>query len=232
MEQKPVLPGGQIARRDMHFFWLLDGSTSMAGEKIAALNFAVANAIPDMRDVARSNPQARLLVQALRFADDVEWLVNEPTPIAELTWNTEVKANGETAIAKAISAVIDRLEQLGTHGKFFPPVIILVTDGHPTDSQTSVAEALRRLNTSQVGKVSQRFAVAIGADADKELLRAFIGNDNIPVLEANDERSLAGLIKVVSVAAIESSSKPLSDDPRKKILAAKESSGTDSIYKW
>jgi uncharacterized protein YegL len=229
-QAKPVLPGGQIARRDMHFFWLLDGSTSMAGEKIAALNYAIANAIPGMRDVARANPQARLLVRALRFADDVEWLIEEPTPIAELTWDREIKAGGETAMGQAILAVVDKLDQLSVHGRFFPPAIILVTDGHSTERKGVVADALLRLKENHAGKVSQRFAVAIGADADKELLKAFIGNDAIPVLEANDERSLDKLINVVSVAAVESSSKPLSDDPRQKVWAAKQS--TDGINKW
>jgi uncharacterized protein YegL len=230
----PVLPGGPIDRRDMHFFWLLDGSSSMAGEKIAALNYAVANAIPGMKDVAKSNPQARLLVRALRFADDVRWIIEEPTPIVELQWTADIEAKGETAMGQAISAVADKLDALDTRQRFFPPAIILVTDGHSTDRASVFENALQRLKAQKAGRVSQRFAIAIGADADKDLLRDFIGNNSVPVLEASDEKSLEEMIRVSSVAAIESSSKPLSEEPREKILAVAESDGEGRKWqrKW
>src|SRR5262249_51586192 len=121
---KSQVPGGQLQRRDMHFFWLLDGSTSMKGEKIQSLNYAVASALPGMRSVAEKNRQARVLVRALRFADDVQWIISEPTPIAELTWETEVTADGETAMAKALTAVADELDKFDTTRRFFAPVII------------------------------------------------------------------------------------------------------------
>jgi uncharacterized protein YegL len=229
---KVELPGGQMQRRDLHFFWLLDGSTSMTGEKIASLNFAVAQAIPGMQSVAKSNPQARLLVRALRFAGDTEWIIGEPTPVAELTWDKDIEAEGETAMGKAVAAVVDELDKLDTSRRFFPPAIILVTDGHATDG-SAFEDALRRLTTHKLGKVSQRFAVAIGSNADKDCLRAFIGNDEVPVLEAMNSDDLATMIKIVSVVAIESSSQPLSDSPAAKLDALKKSTGgIDKIDKW
>jgi uncharacterized protein YegL len=236
---RPMRPGGEIARRDMHFFWLLDGSTSMAAEnglKIAALNYAVAQAIPGMRDVAKKNPQALLLVRALRFASDIEWLIEQPTPIAELTWEHEIKADGETAMAKAISTVVDKLDKLDTSRRYFPPAIILVTDGHPTDGEGAFDDALRRLTTHKVGRISQRFAVAIGADADKDILKKFIGDDGIPVLEANDSDSLERMIKIVSRTAVESSSQVLSSSAAAEQLKAEQRvsdrTSTEGIHKW
>lgn len=213
-------PGGEMARRDLHFFWLLDGSSSMAaedGRKIASLNFAVAQAIPGMKDFAARAPQARLLVQALRFADDVDWLIEDPMPVGELNWNHEIVAKGETVMGKAISAVVDKLDQIGTRQKLYPPAIVLVTDGQPTDAKGAFENALQRLMTHKLGKYSQRFAIAIGADANKKLLEGFIGDSSIPVLEANDSDSLQRMFRTVTLTAIESSSQLLSE----KEVAAK-----------
>lgn len=227
---KPELPGGQMQRRDIHFFWLLDGSSSMAGEKIQSLNFAVAQAIPGMKNVADKNPQARLLVRVLRFADSAEWIIREPTPISELEWETDIVARGETAMGQALAAVVDELDKLDTSGRFFAPVIILVTDGHSTDRSDLFNEALNRLMTHKLGSVSSRFAVAIGADADIDCLKTFIGNDAIPVLEAKDSADLEHKISVVSQAAIARSSEPLSEVPIKQLEAAERM--TRGIEKW
>ena len=44
-------PGGGLeTKRDLHFFWLVDSSGSMTGQKINSLNYAIAEAIPRMRD--------------------------------------------------------------------------------------------------------------------------------------------------------------------------------------
>ena len=42
------LPGGPISHRPLRFYWMLDVSGSMLGEKIGALNFAVREALPHM----------------------------------------------------------------------------------------------------------------------------------------------------------------------------------------
>jgi uncharacterized protein YegL len=232
--KQPIRPGGEVARREMHFFWLLDGSSSMGsenGQKIAALNYAVANAIPGMRDAAKKATAAKLLVRALRFADDVEWLIEQPTPLSDLTWTHEVRAKGETAMAKAINAVVDKLDEIDVNQRFFPPAIILVTDGHPTDGEASFQSALKRLMTHRVGSVSQRFAVAIGADADRDLLKEFIGEDTIPVLEANDADSLEAIIKLVSASAIASGTQLSPKNDIAEVLRAQQKS-KNSIDEW
>ena len=63
-------PGGRLAARPLHFIWIADGSGSMEqGGKIQALNNAVREATPHMRQMADQNPYADVLVRAVRFAD-------------------------------------------------------------------------------------------------------------------------------------------------------------------
>jgi hypothetical protein len=62
-------PGGEMNYRPLHFFWMLDCSSSMGLDgKISRLNFAIREAIPEMRRGADDNPKASLLVRALTFS--------------------------------------------------------------------------------------------------------------------------------------------------------------------
>ena len=78
-------PNVQLYRRPLHFIYLCDCSGSMqARGKIQALNQAIRDSLPGMAAVARDNPEARLLVRVLTFADQARWHLAEPTPVEEL----------------------------------------------------------------------------------------------------------------------------------------------------
>jgi uncharacterized protein YegL len=230
---RPELPGGPADRRPMHFFWLLDGSNSMTGEKIAALNFAVAEAIPGMRRAADDAPEVRLMVQVLRFATGVDWIVPDPTPIAELQWH-DISASGDTAMGKALDAVVDQFDKIDTSRKYFAPVIILVTDGKNTDGDKVFEDALHRLMTHPVGRRSTRFGIAIGADVDVDKLKTFIGNDDIPVFESSNADTLAEYIRFVSTSAIKIASQPNTGAVAKEMADAPTLSGggKSQIKQW
>src|SRR5437868_3095831 len=191
-------PGGRLGpRRDIHFFWILDGSTSMQGEKIQSLNYAVASAIPEMRKIAAKHPQANVLVRAMRFATQVDWVVATPTPVADFQW-TDIDAEGETAMGRAVSAICDELDKLDASRRYYPPALILVTDGHPTDEGNGFETSLQRLLAHKLGKVATRLAIAIGSDVGPEgmeCLRKFIKNDEIQPLEVSDLGALPRLMQ-------------------------------------
>lgn len=45
-------PGGELATRPIHFFWVVDCSGSMYGEKIGIVNNTIQECIPKMRSAA------------------------------------------------------------------------------------------------------------------------------------------------------------------------------------
>jgi uncharacterized protein YegL len=194
-----------MATRDIHFIWLVDGSTSMQGARIQSLNFAIANALPEMRSKAAENPFARVLIRCVRFATHAEWMIPEPVPLEAFRWS-DIEADGETAMGEALFLVADELETLQAGGRFFPPVLILVTDGYPTDGKFD--EGLRRLMSLPLGRAAVRLAVAIGSDADMDRLQDFIGDPDIRPLQAGDSDALAQMISFASVSGIENSSMP------------------------
>ena len=73
-----MIPGGKMAARPLHFFWIADCSGSMAGDKIQSLNTAIRNAIPEMKSVAQSNPHAQVLVRAVKFSSGAQWHIHQP----------------------------------------------------------------------------------------------------------------------------------------------------------
>ena len=56
-------PGGELASRPLHFFWVVDCSGSMYGEKNRYCESAIQSTIPEMVDAAKDNPNAQLLVK-------------------------------------------------------------------------------------------------------------------------------------------------------------------------
>ncbi len=114
------LPGGALANRPLHFFWIVDCSGSMAGKKMQELNFAIKESLPEMRKVAEENPNAQVFVRAVTFSSGAQWHVARATPVGEFRWE-ELKAGGETSMGKALKLVADQLSPEALPGRGLPP---------------------------------------------------------------------------------------------------------------
>jgi uncharacterized protein YegL len=193
----PGRPGGTQARRPLHFFWALDTSASMQGEKIDALNNAVRAALPAMVDTAAENPFAEMLVRALAFGQGVRWHIATPTPVEAVTW-TDLDTNGRTDMGLALREIAAQLSPQLISGRSFPPVIVLVSDGKPTDD---FAGGLAELMATLWGAKAVRVAIAIGGGADVPTLERFVANPEIPVLTAGNPDELVHYLRWVSTAA-------------------------------
>ncbi|PHV71011.1 tellurium resistance protein [Sporanaerobium hydrogeniformans] len=203
-------PGGEMASRPLHFIWILDCSGSMMGEKIQSLNYAIKQTIPDMRAAAAENPNAKLYVRAAKFSEGASWHVATPTTIEEFEW-LDIEADGLTDMGKAFHLVADQLEMPPMPERALPPVLVLLSDGQPTDSYK---EGLERLLSLPWGKKAVRIAIAIGSDADTTVLKEFIHQSEIPVLQANNPEALVKYIKWASTVAKQVSS------PNSRVLTA------------
>jgi len=198
-------PGGEMASRPLHFIWIADcsGSMSVAG-KIQALNNAIREAIPHMQRVAEENPNAQVLVRALRFHGGAHWHIAQPTPVADFRWE-DLQADGVTDMGHALSMVADELKIPPMSDRALPPVLVLISDGQPTDDFDT---GLQALMSESWGKKSVRLAIAIGDDADLDVLQRFIGHPELKPLQANNPESLVRYIKWASTAVIQSASAP------------------------
>jgi len=200
-------PGGELASRPLHFIWITDCSGSMAvGGKIQQLNQAIKEAIPHMRTVAAENPNANVLVRAVKFSSGAQWVISQPVSVDSFTWS-DLSADGVTDLGKALSMVADQLKIPPMTDRALPPVLVLISDGQPTDDYNS---GLKLLMDQPWGKKAVRIAIAIGQDADVDVLQKFIGNAEFAPLLANNPETLVKYIKWVSTAVLKSASSPAS----------------------
>ena len=170
----PSFPNVRLANRPLHFIYLCDCSGSMAAQgKMQALNQAIRQSLPGMARVARDNPEARVLVRAVRFADRAHWHIAEPTPVEQLQWQ-DLQAGGVTAMGEALELVAAQLASPPMEERALPPVLVLISDGQPTDDFEAGLALLLRQPWAQK---AVRLAIAVGHDADQEVLQQFIGPD-------------------------------------------------------
>lgn len=201
------LPGGPLARRPLHFIWIADCSGSMGyGGKIQSLNFAIRNALPAMQDVAKENPYAEVMVRVMKFSSGASWHVANPVRVDQFSW-VDLEVDGVTDMGKALQLVAEQLDPAVMPQRALPPVLVLISDGHPTDDFSA---GLRDLMAQPWGKKAVRIAIAIGEDAEKSVLQRFIGSPELEPLQANNSESLVRFIKWVSTAVLKSASSPAS----------------------
>lgn len=201
------MPGGQLASRPLHFFWVCDVSASMRGRgKIEQLNYAIRESLPQMKDVASQNPNAQVCVRTIAFSNGAKWINPSVIPIEQYIW-TDLVANGVTDMGKALKMIAEELKVPPMPKRALPPVIVLITDGHPTDDFDS---GLRALMSEEWGKRAIRIGISIGADADPDVLRRFIGNDEVELLNASNPQQLINYIKWASTEVLQYASREYS----------------------
>jgi uncharacterized protein YegL len=202
-------PGGEMATRPLHFVFLADCSGSMAGEKIETLNTAIREVIPHMRKVADENPHAQVLVRALAFSVGAQWHLSQPTPVDQFSWtDLDIPDDcGGTDMGRAFQMVAGQLKMPPMSDRALPPVLVLLTDGQPTDDAGS---GLRELFAEPWGRKAVRIAIAIGDDADLGVLQKFVDNPELPPLRANNPEQLVKRIKWASTVVLKAASSPAS----------------------
>lgn len=195
-----------VPRRTMTLFFLIDTSGSMEGNKIGAVNDAVVNVLPLLNDISETNPDAEIKVAALEFSSGVNWLYDEPKVASDFVWQ-DVSAGGLTSLGAACAELAAKLSRNGgfmqSASGSFAPAIILLSDGGPTDNYEI---GLAKLQTNNWFKSAIKIAIAIGDDADKDVLKQFTGNSEA-VITVHNIDALKQIIRVVAVTSSQIGSK-------------------------
>ncbi len=201
-------PGGELASRPLHFFWVVDCSGSMYSDgKIGTVNNAIQECIPEMASEAENNPNAQLMIRALQFATGANWITANPIPVEDYSWEP-LEANGVTDMGKAFELLAAQLSIPPMPQRALPPVIVLLSDGQPTDDYK---KGLAKLKALPWFKKAVKIALSIGQDADDDVLMEFTGNREL-VLQSNNPTALVKNIKWASTTAFmvsAPSSKPM-----------------------
>ena len=201
-----LLSAVSIPRRTMVLFFLVDTSGSMSGDKIGAVNEAIREVIPEIKDISAENADALIKIAVLEFSSGARWLYERPVDSDLFVWNN-MEAGGVTDLGEAFKMLNEKLsfskgfmaDAIGSYA----PAIFMMSDGEPTDEYKKGLEELRK---NKWFKVAIKVAVAIGADANTEILKEFTGNEEC-VLTVRSPQALRKMIRFASVTASQIGSK-------------------------
>ena len=204
-----LLDNESIPRRKMTLFFVIDTSGSMCGSKIGSVNDAIENVLPMIGEISDENPDAEINVAALEFSTGTRWLYDEPKDAKEFIWQ-KVEADGLTSLGEACEELNKKLSRNGgfmsSPSGCFAPAIILLSDGGPTDNFEG---GLRVLQGNSWYKSAIKIAIAIGDDADKDVLKQFTGSSEA-VITVHNIDALKKMIRIIAITSSQIGSKSTS----------------------
>lgn len=191
----------EAPRKDLHVFYVLDTSGSMDGPPISMLNRAMEETTQALKEVAKSNGDAKLKIAALEFNTSCKWVTtNGPEDLEEdFIWDPR-DAGGLTdmgAALKELNSKLSRKAFLNSMTGALMPIIIFMTDGFATDNYEKALETIRRNRWFQHGT---KIGFAIGDNPDLKMISSVVGNSEA-VIRTTDLELFKKLIRLVSVTA-------------------------------
>lgn len=174
---------------------LADVSGSMAVDgKIAALNSAVAEMHGAFAEEHDGRAEIHMAVVTFGGAASLHVAL---TPASAFRW-TSMEAAGRTPLGAALDIATDLIEDRDrVPSRAYRPTVVLVSDGLPNDEWE---RPLRRFLTSERARKAERFALAIGADADTDMLRRFLNDSASRVFAAHEGREIRKFFRWVTMS--------------------------------
>lgn len=189
-------PMGGAQRKTLHIFVLADHSYSMKGERIESLNDAMEQVVPLLKASDDENSQCDLYLSVIPFSSGAVWQ-QKMTALADYEKWEVLSVQSATSLGAALellSTVMNSAENPNGLGKWnAPPVILLITDGMPTDSFEKGMQEFEA--TGFGGKKSRTVRVALAVKgADLEVCERFTGNSEL-VFPCDNSEQLKQMIK-------------------------------------
>ena len=181
--------------RPLPVFILADTSGSMSVDgKIQSLVIALNDMLVSLQSERFRSIDLQLAL--ITFGQSVT--VNQPVSVSKISSPFQLEAAGPTPMGEAFSMLLSMLEDHEVvSSRAYRPFIILVSDGVPTDEWE---EALQKLKQSARASKATRLAMAIGGDADKEMLRLFPNHLEAPLFEAHNAKDIARFFRFVTLS--------------------------------
>ena len=188
----------------------VSGSMSVDG-KIEALNLALKNMIEGF--AAESRVRAEIQVGLITFGGENARVHLPLAPAHRISEISPLVAEGRTPMGSALDEARKLIEDKDKiSSRAYRPVLVMVSDGMPTDDWEPAFDALCG---SERAQKAARFAMAIGADADLAMLGRFANDPESPVFKAHEARDIHRFFRAVtmSVAARSRSTVPNGNVP-------------------
>ena len=125
-------------RKVMTLFYIIDTSESMRGSRIGTVNGAMEECRDLLKEIAKANDDAEIKVAVMQFSSGSYWITGSNGAINLEDWNWEdLQAGGITDFGAALIELDKKLSRkafLNSQTGAYAPVILLFSDGGPTDN--------------------------------------------------------------------------------------------------
>lgn len=188
-----------VALKVLPVVLLLDTSGSMReDDKIEVLNDSVTEMIEELTEVDAGHGSIALSI--ITFGGDNAKLITNNVPVGDIEY-ASLKANGPTPMGDALRIARELIEAFPSN--WYRSTLALVSDGIPTSRPGAPdwKQELPLLVESERGRKATRFALAIGADADRDLLGRFSGGH---VHEASEAAQIRHFLQFVTTTITQS----------------------------
>ena len=167
---------GQMVEEDGQTWEVVEGGVT----RLQVLNQAVEEMIAAL--AKEEQLEHEFLVSVITFGEKVQ-LHLSPTRASSVSWEN-LDAGGETPLGEAIATTKRLIEDKETTpSRAYRPVVVLVSDGKPTDQWKEQLASF--VGTGRSTKCD-RMAMAIGTGADEEMLQQFIAGTQNRLCHAAD----------------------------------------------
>lgn len=185
-----------LTPRPLPVILLLDASGSMAqNDKINLLNTAVGQMIKSFAQ--EDNHQAEIYVAVIVFSGKLAHLQQDLQSAKSIKYQPFI-AEGKTPMGAAFQVAQALIEDTNKiPSRAYSPTLFLVSDGEPTDDWES---PLQTLLSSERASKAARFAMAIGDDANVQMLQKFVSDPPKRVFKATEVSQIQSFFQRVTMS--------------------------------
>ena len=194
----------RIAKQQLNVIILVDTSKSMQGKRISQVNKALRDIRKHLVEMQDDNSNVNFAITVIPFSNDASFLNGDRSKAIEDFCFKELKGGGWSNLHLAY----DRLAQImvkESKGGIMPdfggvaPIILLMTDGHPTKLPK---RELAELNELPWFRAALKFGISIMLNDEKtrKVLEDFVSG-NGEVIDCYDASLLKNIIQIIVLTA-------------------------------
>jgi len=194
----------RIAKQKLNIMMIVDTSTSMRGERIGQVNRAIRDIRQYLTSLESENSNVDFYLTVITFSTEARLLNGDREKRIDDFRFEDIRAGGWSNLHLAYET-LETLMKKEKQGGVMPdyggvaPILLLLTDGHPTQKSEAQMAILNRMPWF---RVALKYGIAIELNDRKTLdcLHEFVSG-NGDVIECYDSRLLERIIKIIVLTA-------------------------------
>ena len=195
----------RMAKQMFNIILLVDTSKSMHGKRIEQVNQAIKDIERYLKVMQKENSNVDFYISILTFSTDAQWHDNTKATYIDNFNFKDIKAFGQSNLHIAYQKLTDFLNKESKGGMMpdfggVAPIILLLTDGHPT--KINLKEEVELLRSKPWFRVALKYGIAIELNDDKtiKVLKDFVSG-NGEVIHVYNSKLLERIIKIIIMTA-------------------------------